>query len=176
MRTDAGKAQLFLKYLAKAYKHVQEREIARDKVQTTLRRLKKISTKEMHQELEVLEARIVEALKKEDSIAQRHTGDAQLHADMQAKIDALQEKLGAYLRSRENRESKLRELESKIFAHSQPRAHRLDQLKSILAHLEKRFHEEKSSGDHSKDELAEIASQITRLKGRIAALERKSDE
>lgn len=168
---DVGKTRTWLYYLGRASVKVKERAIAREKVRVAVKRLKQISTKNIQKDINLLERRISEALKKENQLLTKQKEEDLVHFDLLEKVDLLQKKLGRYLETKDAREERMKKLEDKIFRITQPKKFQIIELKEGLKHLEDIYIEEKKSGEHYPEDLLDIDNKIKLLKSRIKNLE-----
>ncbi|MEM3154589.1 MAG: hypothetical protein QW165_03440 [Candidatus Woesearchaeota archaeon] len=166
---DRGKSTLFLYYLARAMHKVDERELARKKVNLALKQLKKISTKDLHSHIEELEGHISEAITKEKQILGHQKGEEAVHTELAHKITRLEKKLGKYLQSQEARKKRIEELENKIKSKFESKRERIEILRDGLKKLVKLYHEAKKS-NAPKERLLGIARRMENIRCKIDAL------
>lgn len=166
---DRSKSSQFLYYIARAtHKHAQ-REIARKKVQLSIKQLKKISTKNLHKHLEELEGHVTEAIHREKQIQAHQTGEESVHHELKHKITNLEHKLGKYLETQEQRKTRIMELEEKIKHKFQTKKEKTKQLREDLNKLIKLYQSaKKAKVDNQK--LITIAKRIEQVKTRISLL------
>ncbi|MBD3318301.1 hypothetical protein GF342_00125 [Candidatus Woesearchaeota archaeon] len=168
---DVSKVRTLLYYLGQSNKRLEERERSREKVRMAINRLKTISPETFEKDIHQLEATVSEALENEKKILSRQMQEEREHNELLMKIDKLQEKLSRYLDTRENREKRLKKLEEKIFSVTQPKKYEVVKLKEGLEMLEKQYKEERKSGEHSAQDMKDIAKHIKLLKDKIKELE-----
>ncbi|MFC1774928.1 hypothetical protein ACFLZN_01280 [Nanoarchaeota archaeon] len=165
------KTTVFLHYLGRANKKLEDRALAKEKVKIALSKLRKISTKKVQKDLNVLEKRIAEALEKEQKIIAKQEQEEKEQSELLEKIDKLHDKLSRYLETSEARKKRIKKLENKIFEVTNPKRYKIMQLKEILFDLEKEYKDEKKSKNYSSKELSEVARKIDFLKQKIKRLE-----
>ena len=168
---DVPKARMVLYYLGRAGNKLRERELAREKVRVAIRQIRKISTKEMKQDIENLERSIAQALSKEKRILAVQRDEAMAHDTLAGKIDMLQQRLETYLKAAKSREAHVRSIEQRVLAVTRPHMAKLLALKEGLVELERKYRAEKESGDYDEEELARVEQQIRALKARVKMLE-----
>lgn len=166
---DRAKSAMLLYYLARATHRVDERELARKKVDLSIKQLKKISTKDLHSHIEELEGHIVEAITREKAIQGHQKGEESVHAELTHKITKLEGKLGKYLSSQEARKTRIEELENKIKSKFESKKEKTDTLRQDLKKLLKLYHDAKK-GKAPKEQLLRIAQRMEQIKCRIAVL------
>jgi chromosome segregation ATPase len=166
---DRAKSAMLLYYLARAMHRVDEREIARKKVELSIKQLKKISTKDLHSHIEELEGHIVEAIHREKAIQGHQKGEESVHAELTHKITKLEGKLGKYLSSQEARKARIEELENKVKSKFESKKERIETLKQDLKKLLKLYRDAKH-GKAPKEQLLRIARRMEQVKCRISVL------
>lgn len=166
---DRTKSVMFLYYLARATHRVDERELARKKVELSIKQLKKISTKDLHSHIEELEGHIVEAITREKAIQGHQKGEESVHGELTHKITKLENKLGRYLQSQEARKTRIEELENKIKSKFESKKERVEVLRKAMNTLLKLYHEAKKA-KAPKERLLSIARRMEQIKCRIAVL------
>ncbi len=166
---DRTKSAMYLYYLARAMHRVDGRELARKKVELSIKQLKKISTKDLHSHIEELEGHITEAIHREKQIQGHQKGEESVHGELTHKIVKLEKKLGRYLETQEERKTRIQELENKIKSKFESKKERIEIFKKDLQKLLKLYHGAKRA-KASKEQLLSIARRMEQVKCRIAVL------
>ncbi len=166
---DRTKSAMYLYYLARAMHRVDGRELARKKVELSIKQLKKISTKDLHSHIEELEGHITEAIHREKQILGNQKGEDSVHGELTHKIVKLEHKLGKYLQTQESRKKRIDELENKIKSKFESKRERTDTLKQDLDKLLKLYHAAKKA-KAPKERLLAIAKRMEQVKCRITVL------
>ena len=165
---DRTKSSLFLYYIARATHKLMQREIARKKVDLSIKQLKKISTKDIQKNLEELEGHITEAIHREKQIIGHQAGEESVHAELKHKITRLDEKLTKYLETQEARKKRVVELEEKIKQKFETKREKINALKEDLKKLMKLYAQAKREKD--KTRLLRIAKRMEQIRCRIGVL------
>ncbi|MBW2969672.1 hypothetical protein KY319_00960 [Candidatus Woesearchaeota archaeon] len=166
---DRTKSSLILYYLAKATHKQTQREIAKKKVQLSIKQLKKISTKTLQKNLEELEGHIAEAIQREQQIQTRQKGEEAVHGALKHKITQLETKLGRYLETQEQRKKRIQELEEKIKHKFETKREKIQTLKEDLNKLTKMLQSAKKAKANKK-RLERIEKRIKQVKNKITLL------
>ncbi len=166
---DRTKSSLYLYYLARATHRVMQREIARKKVELSIKQLKKLSTKDLHGHLEQLEGHIVEALHREKQIQGRQTGEDYVHEELKHKITRLETKLGRYLDTQEARKGRIQELEEKIKSKFSTKREKIVSLRADYTRLTRLYHAAKKA-KAPNGKLLRIAKRMEHVKNKISLL------
>ena len=163
---DPEKSTTLLKFLARASKRIHEKEAARKAVEVHLAQLKKVSTKNIRRELDILGQKIADALAKEAKIKSRQEQEEAFHGQLREKIEALEKKLAVYLEQSEARAKRIRELEEQIREKHLSRGERAEMLANKIAQLE-RIYNELRKEKVGKKRLAAVRKKIDALKKRL---------
>jgi len=163
---DRQKSSLFLYYLARSSKKVQERELRKRKVQIAIKQLKKLSTKHLHEHIDQLETHVATALDKESQILDRQKQEDLLHGDLKKKIVKLEGKLTKYMDTQDQRKERIQELEDKIKQKFEVKKEKVKTLKEDYKNLLKLYKQAKKS-KVNKERLLSIANRLTELKTKI---------
>jgi chromosome segregation ATPase len=166
---DTDKTKLWLNYLARAYKRIEDREFAHKKLQVALKQLRKVSTKSLKKHIDELEGHVHEAVAKERQIITRQTEEDVLHKDLKSKIDRLEHKLTRYLQTQEARKQRVAELEAKIKERTMSKREKTRALKADLVRLQRMYRKAKASKKYSHEQLDRIACRIKVIAGKITA-------
>jgi len=166
---DRSKSTFFLYYLARATHRLDERDIARKKVELSIKQLKKLSTKDLHGHIEELEGHITEAIHREKQIQANQKGEDSVHGELKHKITKLESKLGKYLETQEARKERIRELEEKIKSKFESKREKIEALRADLNKLLKLYKGAKKA-KVPKQQLLRIAQRIEQVKCRIQVL------
>jgi len=166
---DRSKSVFFLYYLARATHRLDERDIARKKVELSIKQLKKLSTKDLHGHIEELEGHITEAIHREKQIQSHQKGEESVHGELKHKITKLESKLGKYLDTQEERKKRIMELEEKIKSKFQSKREKTEALRADLNRLLKLYKGAKKA-KVPKEHLLRIAKRMEQVKCRIQVL------
>jgi len=167
---DRTKSSLFLYYLARSYHRMEKRQIHRKKIDLSIKRLRKLSTKNLHQHLDELQAHVNQAIARETFLKRHQDAHEDIHKDLKNKIVRLEGKLGKYVETQEERKKRVAELEAKIKNKFEGKKDRLKSLKDDYKRLLALYKEAKHS-DVSKPKLLALAKRMDEIQRRIAILE-----
>lgn len=166
---DRTKSVMYLYYLARATHRVDERELARKKVELSIKQLKKISTKDLHSHIEELEGHIVEAIHREKAIQGNQKGEESVHTELKHKITKLEGKLGRYLDSQEARKKRIEQLENKIKSKFESKHERIQMLRQAMQKLLRLYAAARKS-KAPREQLLHIAKRMENVKNKISVL------
>ena len=166
---DRSKSTLYLYYLARSMHRVMQREIARKKVELSIKQLKKLSTKELHGHIEELQGHITEAIQREKQIQAHQTGEESVHEELKHKIVKLETKLSKYLQTQEARKTRIQELEDKIRSKFETKREKINVLKEDVKKLIKLYNEAKRA-KAPKTHLLRVAKRIELARNKISVL------
>ncbi len=164
---DRAKSVLYLHYLAKASEKRTERDIARRKLELSLQQLKKLSTKELHKHIDVLQGHILEAIHREKNIQSSQDDEDTAHKDLSHKIGNLEHKLGKYLETQKERKKRVEQIERKIHQRMNNKRQLLKELKQDYNKLMTLYKKAKKT---NKALLPKISQRIKDVKSRISAM------
>lgn len=167
---DKDKSSLYLYYLTRAFHREELRTLHHKKTELAIKRLKKLSTKNIHKHLDELHRTMKEALAREWHIQHRQEHQADVHQDLKHKIGKLEHKLTRYLTSQEARKRRIQALEEKIKHKFDSKQDRLKQLKTDYRKLLALYTAAKKAKT-DKNRLLTLARRLDHIKQRIASLE-----
>lgn len=162
---DPEKSLSLLSHLTRASKRIHEKEMARKHVEAHIAQLKKVSTKTIKAELEILEQKIADALAKESKIKSRQEQESLLHQKLQERFAAIEKKLAIYAEQSEARARRIRELEEQVQEKHMSRGEKATIIAQRLSQLERLYNQLK------KEKVGK--TKLAALKRRIDALKRQ---
>ena len=163
---DPEKSISLLTHLAAASKRIFEKEKARRHVEEHIRQLKKVSTKGIKAELEILEQKIADAFAKEAKIKSRQEQETLSHSQFNEKLAALERKLAIYSEQSQARAQRIRELEEQIAEKHMTRGEKAEIVAQRLVQLEKLYNQLKKE-KVGKTKLASVGKKIDSLKQQL---------
>ncbi len=166
---DPEKSISLLTHLARASKRIHEKDAARISVAAHINQLKKVSTKSIKAELEILENKIADALAKESKIKSRQEQETLSQKNFREKLDAIEKKLEIYTEQSEARQQRIRELEEQVQEKHMTRAEKAEIVAQRLGQLENLYNQLKKE-KVSKQKLAQVRQKIDFLKKRLNEL------
>ncbi len=170
MEVDLRKARTFFDYLSTAAKKYHEREVAREKLQIQIQKLKGLSTKSLRGHINELEKRLEESLAKEKKLEGYQKQEDVFHRQLKEKIARLEKKLGRYLETREGRLKRIVELENKIKQKTATRNEKASLVLAELGRLERIYREARKGKRVSRKRLDSIRRRISLMKKRVGRL------
>ncbi len=170
-KIDYEKARLLLKHISKTQKKLKEKDIAQKKLGEQIKEIKKFSKKKgFRQQVEELEKRIDEAIEKEQKIIQHQETENSINRRLLDRIQRLELKLGHYMKTKSQRESRLKELEQKIKNKSRARRQDVEAIEKQISLLEKLYRKIRKEGSYTKADLMRVEEKIDTLKSKLEAL------
>jgi len=166
---DPEKSISLLTHLARASKRIFEKDKARMHVEAHIAQLKKVSTKNFKQELEILEQKIADALAKESKIKSRQDQETVSQSNLREKLAAIEKKLEIYAEQNEARAQRIRELEEQVQEKHMTRAEKAEIIAQRILQFEKTYNQLKKE-KVGKAKLKQIKSKIDSLKKRLKEL------
>jgi len=166
---DPEKSISLLTHLARASKRIFEKDKARMHVEEHIRQLKKVSTKGIKQELEILEQKIADALAKEAKIKSRQEQETLSQKNFREKLAAIEKKLEIYTEQSEARAQRIRELEEQVQEKHMTRAEKAEIVAQRLSQLE-RIYPQLKKENVGKTKLKQIKSKIDSLKNQLKGI------
>lgn len=170
MLVDREDSATLLNYLAKAAYRVKEREIAKKKLEISLQRLKKLSTKELNKHIDNLEDDIQDAMEKARLIRTRQTEEEETHKKLSQRLKKLHDKLDEYMSQQNKFSQKVEKIDNKIDEYAD-RKEKLESLKKDLKELQKIYTAAKRSKKYSKKEMEKAEKRIKKLKQEVKRME-----
>jgi chromosome segregation ATPase len=168
---DPEKSISLLTHLARASKRIFEKDMARKHVEAHIAQLKKVSTKGIKQELEILEQKIADALAKESKIKSRQEQETVSQQNFREKLAAIEKKLEIYAEQSEARAQRIRELEEQVQEKHMTRAEKAEIVGQRISQLEKVYNQLKSQKEKvSKTKLKQIKGKIDYLKSQLKGI------
>lgn len=161
---DIASARKMLYYLGKSYKHVQEREHAREKLRVELKKLRQISTESLKGFIDDLEDSIENAIDAEKRILKTQSKTENYLKKLQKSINKIDNKVKALMHAHSAHKRQLGFLESE----QEKKDFLRHTLRSQLSKLEKSYKAMKKNKKYSKTELKRVADKIKQLKQRLA--------
>jgi chromosome segregation ATPase len=137
MAIDRTKALTYKKYLAKAASKMAGRDFAREKLEEQIVQLRKLSGDDVKKHLDELERRIADAIEREKQLLGHKAEEDSFHRKLRDRMEALEKQIHGYLSSREQRLSRVAELEQKIADRLKDKSQQLVLLKDEVARLER---------------------------------------
>ena len=169
-RDDAASKLNAINNLSGASKRIFEKDKARMHVEAHIAQLKKLSTKNFKQELEILEQKIADALAKESKIKSRQEQETVSQSNLREKLAAIEKKLAIYTEQSEARAQRIRELEEQVQEKHMTRAEKAEIIAQRIIQFEKTYNQLKSQKEKvSKTKLSQIKQRIDALKKQIKA-------
>ncbi len=167
---DRNKSALFLYYLGRSAQKLKEKEIAKKKLEITLKQLRKLSTKEISKHLDILEKHLKETLQKERRLLTTQEKEEMFLDSLAKKIDLLQHKLTRYQKTQNLRKKRIKELEEKMKLTLASKKEKINILKEDLKRLKTLYNSVKNKKNFDKRRLKKIADRILKIKEKIDAL------
>lgn len=164
---DFKKARILFDYLSTAANKYSERELAREKLQLQIQKLKGLSTKSLRGHIDELEKRFEESLVKEKKLAGYQKQEDILHGQLKEKIASLEKKLGRYLETREGRLKRIAELEDKIKQKTATKNEKAALVLEEIGRLERIYREARKNKRVSRKRLDTIRRRISLMKREI---------
>jgi len=165
---DQDKVLTYKRYMAKAAKRLIDRDLARESLQKQVEELRKVGSADLKGHIDELERRIAEAIEREQKLVTHHQMEDMFHRKLRDRIAALEQKIGSYLATREQRMVRIVELEQKVAERLSDRNAQLDALRSALSQLEAMASELEGEPRLIK-QLRALQSRIDSVKKAIAA-------
>lgn len=137
MSVDRMKALSYKKYLTKAAARMAQRDFARVKLEEQIVQLRKMSSVDVQKHLDELERRIADAIEREKKLLLHKEEEDSFHRKLRDRMEALEKQIHGYLSSREQRLSRVAELEQKIAERLKDKSQQLILLKDEVARMER---------------------------------------
>jgi len=166
---DPEKSISLLTHLAGASKRIFEKEKARMHVEEHIRQLKKVSTKNIKAELEILEQKIADAFAKEAKIKSRQEQENLSHSQFNEKLAALERKLEIYSEQSQARAQRIRELEEQVAEKRMTKGEKAQIVALKISQLENLYNGLKKE-KVSKTKLAQLKQKIDSLKSQLKGI------
>ena len=163
---DHLKAQTLFHYCAKSTTRLVQRDFVRLALEEQLKKLRKIGDKDYKKQLAELERKISAAIVIEKTLKGHHSDEDVFHRKLRDKVDKLDKKLGFYLKSKESRKQRVRELETKVLHKISPKSQKVSMIKADLKKLEN-MHKELSETGKYKKKLQLVDKRIAQLKAKL---------
>ena len=166
-KIDPHKYRLFLKHLAITSKKHQEAEKEKDKLAKQMVKLKKAAEKktnkeEILKEIEKLEENIANALVKTRKVKTHRYEEDRFFGDLLGRIEKLDGVLSDYLRVKEERKTRVKQIEENIKLRAKKEEEK-GKLKDKIESLEAVYNTFKMSGRYKGKKLEEIKKKIDEL-------------
>jgi len=171
MLVDPSKSTTFLHYLAQATWRVKQRELSKEKLKIGLRRLKQLSTQELHGHIDDVEEHIEEALRNAQLIKKRQHEEETEHHDIHKQLTRLHKKIDSYLNAHADHTHRLRQLERSVHTQLGVKQDHLSDFQEELKHLTTLYDEAKKSRKYDTKELLAFAKRIAQLKDAVEELQ-----
>lgn len=170
---DLNKARTLLYYLSRSKTKIDERALARKKLEIKLKQLKKISTGSIQKHLDELEQHISDTIQKERKILKGQIEEESVHKTISEKIDILETKLEKYLQTKEARQKRIQQLENKIKGQLESKQDKIKEISKHINLLEKLYKETSKTKKAPKARLNTIKKKIDILKEKLKNLQNK---
>jgi len=166
---DHLKAQTLFHYCGKSTARLIQRDYVRLQLEEQIKILKKIGDKNYKKRIAELETSISAAIQVEKQLKGHHSEEDVFHKKLTDKVDKLDKRLGIFLKGRESRTQRIRELEKKIMHQLSSKTQKVNLVKNDIKKLEK-MHKELSKTGKYKKKLQIVDQRIAQLKGRLGQL------
>jgi len=163
---DPEKSISLLTHLARASKRIFEKDKARMHIEAHINQLKKVSTKSIKHELELLEQKISDAFAKEAKIKSRQEQETLSQKNLREKLAAIEKKLEIYAEQNAARAARIRELEEQVQEKHMTRAEKAEIVAQRISQFEKAYNQLKKE-KVGKAKLKQIKSKIDFLKKQL---------
>lgn len=167
---DPSKSTTFLHYLAQATWRVKQRELSKEKIKISLRRLKKLSTKELHAHIEEVEDHIEDALSQAQHIKKRQHEEEHEHKTIHQQLERLHKKIDSYLDAHHDHTQRLKQLEKSVHTQLGTKHDHIEDFKEDLKKLKALYEKAKKSKKYNTQELLTFAKRIAELKDAVEEL------
>jgi len=117
---DHARIHKFLAHLCRAYKKIEESQLAREELKAYLDSIKEAMTQkqlkqpQIQQMLADLELKMMGALEKQGKVVRHEYDNNKINAELIKGIDTLSLQLEAYVKDKELRDKRIKELEEKV--------------------------------------------------------------
>ena len=163
---DHLKAQTLFHYCAKSTARLVQRDFVKLQLEEQLNRLRKIGDKNYKKQIAELERKISAALDLEKTLKGHHADEDTFHRKLRDKVEKLDKKLGFYLKTKESRKQRIRELETKVMHKISSKTQKVNLIAADLKKLEK-MHKELSKTGKFKKKLQLVDKRIVQLKAKL---------
>ncbi len=165
---DEGKTRLLLSHLNRAVKRVKQKEEAKEKLAEHVNKLKKVSrAKSYRKEIRELEKRLSDVMEKEEEIIRHHKTKESFNRRLKEKINLLEKKLSKYIKSKGERDIRIRELEEKIKKRFVVEKREIEILEEQIMNIEKVYRKIAGEKTHTKSDLDRVRKKIESMRKRL---------
>ncbi len=172
-RLDYEKAGVMLRHLSKAGKKLREKEIVHKQLGEQISQIKKFSSKkDFRAQIAELENRINEALEKEQRIIHHQETENSINRRLLDRIQGLEIKLGHYMKTKAQRDERLRELEVKIKGKSKARKQDVQAIEKQITLLERLYEKIRKEGSYTESDLLRVEDKISDLRSKLTILKK----
>ncbi len=164
---DREKSAIFYRFLANAAKRYNSHDLAKQRLEREISRLRKATSPNIPEEISDAEKKLTDALFRERKLQEQQRVHSDFHQKLQEKIKGLERRLVVFLENKKQREARIRELESKVAPQQRIREEKLKELVQDIARVEQLYDEAAREGAEA-DKLQELKERITSLKSSLA--------